>query len=189
MYSAFADENRVELMLYTDALITRGFVRTHQRRVTDILNHADQPFLVLEEVTVEELGVRTQPIRSEYAQLNLDSVLFAVANEPVEPIAELRTPKQQQQAIISVPPFSIVGTIHLLPTDYDLREALTELTGRFLPVTDAAFWSDRLGEGRQVALLVAVNHHRAHILAQHRELDPWAGLDNTGAASGGTDGG
>jgi len=176
----------VELTLYTDSLITRGSVRTRQHRVSDIVNLADEPFLILEDVTVEEYGSHGQPIRSEYAQVNLDSVLFAVANTPVEPVPELRAPKVQEQAIIEVPPFKVVGTIHLLPTGGNLREGLTELTGRFLPVTDATFWSDHLGEARQTALLVAVNHRRAQILAPHREVDPWAGL---GGPGGGPPGG
>ena len=181
MFSAFNELGRVELTLYTDALITRGSVRTRQHRVTDILNLAEEPFLILEDVTVEEFGGRGQPIRAEYAQVNLDAVLFAVANDPVEPLAELRTPKTQEQAIISVPPFRVIGTIHLLPTGGNLYEAMTELTGRYLPVTDATFWSDQVGEARQSALLVAVNHHRAQIMAAHKEVDPWAGLGGPGA--------
>ena len=53
-----------------------------------------------------------------------------------------------------------------------LREALTELTGHFLPVTDATYWSDVLGEARATAALVAVNHERAQILAPHRVRRP-----------------
>jgi hypothetical protein len=177
MYSAFDEGGTKELVLYTDALITRGSVRTRQHRVTDILNLSEEPFLILEDVTVDEYGGRTQPIRAAYAQVNLDAVLFAVAHDPVPPMPELRTPKTQEQAIISVPPFNVVGIIHLMPMGGSIRDALRELTGRFLPVTDATFWSDRLGEAREQALLVAINHHRAHILAPHREVDPWAGLD------------
>jgi len=177
MYAAFSDLDRVELMLFTDALIARGFVRTRQRRVIDVLNLAEDGFLILEEVSVEEFGSRGQPIRAAYAQINLDAVLFAVADTPVEPSPELRAPKMSEPAIVSVPPFTVTGLIHLLPTGGDLREALSELTGRFLPVTEASFWSDRLGEARQTALLVAVNHGRAQILAPHQEVDPWAGLD------------
>jgi hypothetical protein len=177
MFAGFSDLVPVELTLYTDALVIKGSVRTRQRRVSDILNHAEDPFLILENVVVEEFGSRGSPVRSEYAQVNLESVLFAVADVPVEPSAELRTPKTQEEALLSVPPFTVVGTIHLLPTGGSLRDALTELTGRFVPVTDAVYWSDRLGEARQSALLVAVNHHRAQILAPHRVEDPWAGLD------------
>ncbi len=176
MYPAFTEISRVELTLYTDALTTRGWVRTRQHRVTDILNFAEDPFLILEDVTVEELGDRGAPIRADVAQINLDSVLFAVADVPVEPSPELRTPKKPAEAIVSVPPFRITGTIHLLPGEPTLREALHELTGRFIPVTNATYWSDRLGEARQTALIVAVNHHRTQILAHHQEVDPWAGL-------------
>lgn len=176
MYAAFQELGRSELTLYTDSLIARGSIRTRQHRVTDILNLAEDPFLILEDVTVDEYGGRGQPIRAAYAQINLDTVLFAVANTPVEPIPELRTPKTQEEAIIELPPFKITGIVHLLPTGGNLREALTELTGRFLPITDAVFWSDHVGEARQTALVLAINHRRAQILAPHKEVDPWAGL-------------
>jgi hypothetical protein len=176
MFPAFTELARVELTLYTDALITTGVVRTRQHRITDILNLAEDPFLILEEVTVEEMGDRGSPIRADVAQINLDSVLFAVADTPVEPSPELRTPKRAAQAIVSVPPFRITGTIHLMSGVPTLRDALHELNTRFLPVTDATFWSDRLGEARRKALLVAVNQRRTQILAEHQEIDPWAGL-------------
>ncbi len=177
MYSMFREEDRVELVLYTDALVTRGLVRTGQHRITDILNHSDDMFLILEDVTVEELGHRGETTRAEYAQVNLDAVLFAVSNAEVPMMPELRTPKAPSEAIISVPPFKITGTIHLLPTENDLRQSLVELTGRFLPVTNATYWSDLLGEARQQAVMVAINHRRAQILAPHTVVDPWAGID------------
>jgi len=182
MLSAYELEPR-QLVLYTDALITRGSVRTRQHRITDILNETEEPFLILEDVTVEEFGGHSQPVRSEYAQVNLDAVLFAVTNEPVPSMPELRTPKTPERAIISVPPFNVIGTIHLMPMDGNLRESLRELTGRFLPVTEAVYWSDRMGEAREQAALVAVNHKRAHILAPHREVDPWAGLGGSAGQS------
>ena len=97
-------------------------------------------------MTVEELGARGQPIRADVAQINLDSVLFAVANVPIEPSPELRTPKKPTEAIVSVP---AVPDHRHDPPDAGrgtLREALNELTARFMPVTDAVYWSDRLGE-------------------------------------------
>lgn len=166
----------VALTLYTDAFVIRGFLATRQRRITDMLNLADDRFLVLADVQSDEFGSRGETIRAEYAQVNLASVLFAVAETAVEPAPELRTPKVAEQAMISVPPFKVTGRIHLLP-ERSLRDALSELTGHFLPVTDASFWSDTLGEGRATAALVAVNHERAQILAPHQYVDPWAGLD------------
>ena len=177
MFPAFTEMSRVELTLYTDALITRGWVRT---RPAPGHRHP-QP----RRAAVPHPGGRdgrgdraTAASRSapSIAQVNLDSVLFAVADVPVESSPELRTPKTAAEAIVSVPPFRITGTIHLLPGELSLREALSELTGAFLPVTDATYWSDRLGEARRSALLVAVNHRRTQILAQHQEVDPWAGL-------------
>lgn len=173
----------VPLTLYTDSFVIRGQIRSRQGRVTDILNDADDNFLVLSDVLTDEYGSRSVAGRSEYAQVNLDAVLFAVADTTVEARQDLRTPKVPEQALISIPPFKILGRIHILP-ERDLREALGELTGRFLPVTDATFWSDTIGEARQTAVMVAINHHRAQILAPHREVDPWAGLDRSGEGGG-----
>jgi len=168
----------VALTLYTDAFIIRGSLVTRQRRVTDMLNMADERFLVLADVTTDEFGSRGDQMRAEFAQVNLASVLFAVVNEPVSPAPELRTPKIAEEALISIPPFKVTGFIHLMP-ERSLRNALSELTGNFLPVTDAAYWSDVLAEARTQAALLAVNHERAQILAPYRASDPWVGLDST----------
>jgi len=156
-------EHRVQLTLYTDAYVARGTIGTRQRRVTDILNQADEGFIVLADVTLEEFGNRSQRLTAPFAQINLAAVLFAVADAPVEPVPELRTPKVPESALITIPPFKVTGRIHLMP-GRDLREALKELIGRFLPVTEAAFWSDTVGEARKTATMVAVNHQRAQIL-------------------------
>lgn len=171
----------VQLTLYTDAFIIRGTLLTRQRRVTDILNNAEDGFLVLGDVNSDELGTRGESIRAEFAQINLAAVLFAVADTKVDTPPELRTPKVAEEAMISVPPFKVTGSIYLM-AGHGLREALTELQGTFVPVTGAAFWSDVLGEARQTAELVAVNHNRAQILAPHRVVDPWADVGG-GAAT------
>lgn len=167
---------QVRLTLYTDSFVVRGAMTTRQRRVTDMLNLAEERFLVLSDVTTDEFGAHGEQLRAEFAQINLASVLFAVVNEPVAPAPELRTPKIPEEALISIPPFKVTGHIHLMP-ERSLRDALSELTGHFLPVTAATYWSDSLGESRVTAELLAVNHERAQILAPHRVSDPWAGLD------------
>lgn len=187
MYDLLGGEsNPISLTLYTDSFVIKGSIRTRQARITDLLNHADEPFLVLSDVVVDEYGSRNLASRSEYAQVNLDAVLFAVADTDVEARPDLRTMKVSEEALISIPPFRVIGRIHVLP-ERGLGEALSELTGKFIPVTEATFWSDTAGEARQIAPMVAVNHHRAQILAPHREVDPWAGLDRSagaGAAGG-----
>ncbi len=182
----------IPLTLYTEQFIVRGAVQTRQHRVTDILNAAEQAFLVLEDVSLEEFGSSDLPLRAEFAQVNLSAVLFAVALTTVEPMRELRTPKISERALVSIPPFRVIGHVHLMP-ERSLRDGLSELQGRFIPVTDASFWSDVLHEARQSAAMVAVNHERAQIVAPFREVDPWTGLatprpDNQ-AADGDEEGG
>jgi len=168
------------ITLYTDSHIVRGVVMTRHRRMSDILNRPEEPFIVLSDVVMDEWGSREQPIRAAFAQVNLASVLFGVSETPVEPTPELRLAKVPEQAYISVPPFKITGHIHLLP-ERGLREALLELTGGFVPVTEATFWSETVGEAKQTAVALAFNHDRAQILAPHKEVDPWAGLDRAPA--------
>jgi hypothetical protein len=181
----------VQLTLYTDAFVIRGTIRTRQSRISDILNQAEEDFLVLGDAVVDEYGARSGAMRTEYAQVNLGAVLFAVADTVVEARPDLRTPKVPEQALISIPPFRVTGRIHILP-ERDLREALGELTGRFIPVTDATYWSETIGEARATAPMLAINHTRAQIFAPHREVDPWTGLDRsgeTGQGFGGFEGG
>jgi hypothetical protein len=173
----------VPLTLYTDACVIRGSIRSRQRRLTDIVNLAEEPFVVLSDVAIDEYGSHGIATRSEYAQVNLAAVLFAVSDDLVETRPDLRTPKVPELAMITIPPFRITGRIHLLP-ERDLHEALSELTGNFIPVTEATYWSDTTGEARATAQILAVNHNRAHILAPHTEVDPWSGLDRSAAAGG-----
>ena len=165
----------VPMTLYTEMLVVRGTIQTLQHRVTDILNQAAEPHLVLEDVTLEEYGSTDLPIRAEFAQVNLASVLFAVSLTTVEPMRELRTPKVTERALLSVPPFRVVGQVHLLP-ERSLRDSLAELHGDFIPVTDATFWAERVGEARQTVAFVGVNRGRAQVFAPFREVDPWAGV-------------
>ena len=170
------------LTLYTDTHVVRGTIETRQRRISDILNAAESEFVVISDATFDDFGTTSTPMQAEYAQINLDSVLFAVATDRVDPSPELRTPKVIELALISIPPFRVIGRIHLMP-ERNLRQSLEELVGRFIPVTDATFWSDKVGEARQSVAMVAVNHGRAQILAPYRETDPWAGLDRAGEPS------
>ena len=95
-----ASEPRELLTLYTDSFIVRGTVQTRERRVTDILNHAEHDS---SSSRGEPRRVRLAAIavQSEYAQVNLGAVLFAVANDYVGPPPELRMPKVPEEAMIS----------------------------------------------------------------------------------------
>lgn len=178
-----AARGEMHVTLYTDSYVVRAMLRTRQRRLTDALTVPGEPFLVVEEAVFEEFGSRALVERAPFAQINLSTVLFAFAAEEVAATPELRTVKVPQKALISLPPFRIVGHIHLLP-DRSLSQALGELQGRFVPVTDAAFWSDRLNEARTPVQMLAFNHARAQILAPYEERDVWAGPATTPGATG-----
>jgi len=174
-------QRTVSLTLYTDACIVKGRLTTTHRRISDALNEAPDGFLVLSDASFDAYRSTSLMQRSEFAQVNLGSVLFVVSDEVVAADPALATAKSPEEAFISIPPFSVTGRIHVLP-ERPLAEALNELRGRFIPVTDATHWSESLGEGRISAPLVAVNHARCQILAPHHEIDPWAGLPTGEAA-------
>jgi hypothetical protein len=166
-------EQRVSMTLYTDTFLVNGTIQTRQRRLSDILNFADDDFIVIGDAVLEALGGRGERHAAPHAQVNLGAVLIAVAQEEIEPLPELRTPKITETTLIAIPPFNVTGRIHLLP-DRDIREALQELHGRFVPVTQATYWSDALGEPARTAPMVAVNHSRAQILSPYGEGDAGA---------------
>jgi hypothetical protein len=170
-----APQQRLNLTMFTDSHVIRGHIPTRLRRLSDVLNQAEQDFIVVNNATMEEFGAKGQPDQAEFAQVNLSTLLFAVTDDIVEPQPELRLSKAPEDALIIVPPFKVVGRIHVLP-GRELREALAELTGRFIPLTDATYWSESLGEPKMSASFVAFNHNRAHVLASYREADPWKGL-------------
>lgn len=167
MYAGWGSEQaRIAMTLYTDSYVIRGTLSTLQRRLSDVLNEADDDFLVLSDATMEALGGRAARHTALHAQVNLAAVLFAVATDSVVALPELTTPKVAETTLISIPPFSVTGQIHLLP-ERAIEDALRELHGRFLPVTEATYWSDALGEAPLTAPMIAINHARAQILSPY----------------------
>jgi hypothetical protein len=153
------------LTCYTDAFIIRGTLQGMHRRLTDALNVTDEPFLVLEDVTFEEFRTGAVLERAAFAQVNLSTVLFAYqSGDELPTTPELRSVKVRQPALVSLPPFRVVGQVHL-PPERSLRDALRELLGRFVPLTEATFWSDPLGIPRTSVAMLAFNHARSQILA------------------------
>jgi hypothetical protein len=168
-------QRTVSLVLYTDACVIKGKLTTPHRRISDALNEAPDGFLVLADASFDTYKKTALIQRAEFAQVNLGSVLFVVSDEIIDPDPARATAKAVEEAFIAVPPFTVTGHIHVIP-ERPLADALGELRGRFIPVTNATHWSDPLGEARTSAALVAVNHARCQILAPHQEVDPWAGL-------------
>ena len=165
----------IPMTLYTELFVVRGILQTRFHRVTDILNGTEEPSIVLEDVSLEEFGSDAAPATAEFAQVNLSSILFAVSLQTVQAVRELRTPKVAERAFVSIPPFRVMGNIHLLP-ERNFRDSLAELHQKFVPVTDAVFWSDRERQAPQTAAMVAVNQSRAQILAPFHEAAGWAAI-------------
>lgn len=171
----------MDLILYTEAYMVRGSVPTQHRRLSDVLNAPGDAFLVVEQATLEAYGSRDLPQRAGFAQVNLAAVLFAVDSADAPATPDLHAAKMSQGAFISLPPWQIFGQIHLLP-DRDLRAALAGFTARFVPVTGARYWSERLGEPSTPVGMLAFNHARAQILAPYEERDVW-GMPMPGASA------
>jgi hypothetical protein len=174
----------IPMTLYTELFVVRGTLQTRHHRVTDILNTAEDPFLVLEDVSLEEFGSGLPPVSAEFARVNLTSILFAVTLQTVQPVRELRTPKITERAFVSIPPFRVMGNIHLLP-ERSFRDSLVELHSKFVPVTDAVFWSDRERQAPQTVAMVAVNQSRAQIFAQFHETGGWSAIGPRGRGGAG----
>jgi len=172
VFSSFGSEQTtVDLTLYTDTYVIRGAITTRHRRLSDLLNLNDDEFLVLSDATMDPLSMRGSSYSAPYAQVNLAAVLFAVASEAIAAQPELRTPKVAEATLVSIPPFSVTGRIHLLP-EREIRDALQELHGRFLPVTEATFWSETIDVAPTQAPMLAVNHARAQILSPYSATTP-----------------
>ncbi|MFI5259549.1 MAG: hypothetical protein ACHQ01_08080 [Candidatus Limnocylindrales bacterium] len=161
-------EHTLRLTLFTEAFVVQGTVRVIRPRLSDVLNDAEHEFVVLHDVVLNESGSTGSEVRAAFAQVNFGAILFVVADERLEPTPEMRVEKVAEPALISIPPFTLIGRIHLRPDpSFDVR--LGQLTARFFPVTDVTYWSDRPDEPRRTAPMVAVNRRRAQILAPYAE--------------------
>jgi hypothetical protein len=102
--------------------------------------------------------------------VHLSAVLFAVADTTVGAQPEMRLVKAAEDALVLVPPFKLMGQIHVLQGT-EMFTALSELTSRFVPLTEATYWSDTARVARTGAPMVAFNHSRAHILTELQETE------------------
>ena len=176
MFAAFNELQRLEITLHGRPRRCAS-CRTRQHRVTDILSLVEDP--VPYPRGRHRRGVRAARgvIEAAFARIDLDTVLFAVATTPVEPVPELRTPKVPEEAIISIPPFRVTGTMHLLPSEGNLRAALSgsrvvscrSPRHASRPTTSASRARRRCWS--------RWNHRRAQILAPHQVRDLRSDVD------------
>ena len=110
-----ASRPSVALTLYTDATSIRGTIQTRQRGSPTSSTTPRSAYLVLSDAT-RRVRRRGDAVRAEFAQVNLASVLFAVVGRAVGAAPELRTPKNPEEALISIPPFRITGRYICCPS-------------------------------------------------------------------------
>jgi hypothetical protein len=158
-------QRELSITLYTSSHVVRGRSATRLRRLTDLLDQEDRDSIILVDAVVAGLPQSAaSPTRAPFAQVNFDAILFAFADASPEPQAEFRVQKAHADALVLIPPFTLAGKIHVLP-ERDVAEAMAELRGRFVPLTDAQYWSGVLGEPKTSAPFVAFNRGRALVLA------------------------
>jgi hypothetical protein len=176
----------LNVTVYTDAYVVRGSVTAGQGSLADIFDSAEDDVVLLSDVTLDEYGSRTGAVRTEFAQINVATVLFAVAGTSRDAGEEVLTATAPDQILVSIPPFRIIGRLEGSGAG-GLREAVQGLRGRFVEVVDAVYSSELAAEARTPASRLAVNRARAHAIAPHREVDPWAGLAPGAQAGSGAD--
>ncbi len=88
----FGGARAPSITLYTDEFVIRGSWRRRQRRVTDTLNGRPRASSSCPMRPFDEYGSRDEPPSAEFAQINLASVLFVVADDDIGADPALRTP-------------------------------------------------------------------------------------------------
>jgi hypothetical protein len=160
--SSFNPVQPMALTLVTDHLVIQGTVMSRLRRLTDLLNDPDSTHLILLDATFIEVGSRRLVAEAAAAQVQMADVLFVHPTGPSDSGGEVHTSKQTIRACLLITPFTIEGDIHL-GYESELRVALAGLSEKFIPVTNARYWSYTVAESPNFVELLVVNHSRAHI--------------------------
>jgi hypothetical protein len=160
--------SRMRLDLVLDSFRVQGDVRAGRalRRLVDMLNSIDSPFIVLSNGVMDDPGhPGTESRHFGIIHVQRDSIMFAVPRggfvRSAHPFKRVR--KVRTSATLALPGVKIVGTIHLTPGATS-SEPPTLLHERFIPVTDAIIMFQ--GEGwTQLEPVVVVNLARVQICA------------------------
>jgi hypothetical protein len=181
--SEFAVPEPLDLTLVAETLIVQGRVRSRFRRLSDLMNDPDSTHVVMIDATFMEIGTRRVMAEAAAARIATDSILFAHSTTPTPGSPELRQPRRGVSATLLLPPYTIEGKVHL-PYESELTMALAVYEGRFLPITQARYWAELLGEEPRQADLLMVNHALTHIaIPAGAEWNPNAAMEAPGAAS------
>jgi hypothetical protein len=130
----------VDVQLFTNEHVIRGFIETSGERLTDVLNVKNEMSLVLRDVQVMRLLTigKTPPVFLPKARVEKSSILFALPIEQDLTHKSLyrRASRQEYDLFILLQSFEVKGIIHLTER-VDMRRGLTMRTEDFIPLTEA----------------------------------------------------
>lgn len=121
-----------------------GDISSPHGRLSDTLNHLDQEFLTLENVEFGPLeSSQGEVCQCPFVEIGKDAIILAVPqaskSAPKDDLERKRwlwVYKHPHAVMLSVPPFSVRGSLHLLK-DARLQDAILSTRLPFLAVTDA----------------------------------------------------
>lgn len=139
--AALPQTQRVEIL--TESYRVLGNLVTGPRRLSDVLNQAELPFLTLLGASATPLENAEYPPSRQTIHVSLESVRIAIPRGG-EPTLEERqrfapftyVEKEIHEVNVYLPPFRVTGYLPI-EAGLDLAQGLARISARFLPVTNA----------------------------------------------------
>jgi hypothetical protein len=161
---AGAPARSVNVQLFTSAYRISGTMLTRFSRVTDIVNLQPTSHIVLDHATVTEHGHPAGGLPGEHVLVAVDELLFVIVEETdADTRPEMRIPKRPVRAQVALPPFRLVGTVHVAQGSRP-SDGLLNLSDRFLPMTDVNISCTAFPEIGLTAPAVALQRAMAHVI-------------------------
>ena len=154
----------VHAQLFTAAYRISGTMLTRFSRVTDIMNLQPTSHIVIEEATVTEYGDPAGGITVPHVLVSIDELLFVVVAETdTEARPEMRIAKRPVRAQVALPPFRLLGTVHVAQGSRP-ADGLLNISDRFVPMTDVSVSCTAHPEISLTAPAVALQRSMAHVI-------------------------
>lgn len=159
---------KVEFLTDTHRII--GYLPTGERRLSDILNVDSEGSVILHSVRTTPVGdPEAAPIVAEFAGINKQTIAFGMLHElssPSQKRQKIRAfeyvEKNRAPVLISLPPFTITGYLHLVK-EADIRIVLQSLTRTFIPISEAQATYIPKPSIKWASEVIIVNGKRAQI--------------------------
>jgi hypothetical protein len=154
----------VHAQLFTDAYRVSGTMLTRFSRVTDIVNLQQTTHIAVEDATVTEYGDPGGGIPVPHVLVSIDELLFViVAETEADARPEMRIAKRPVRAQVALPPFRLLGTVHVAQGSRP-ADGLLNVSDRFVPMTDVTVTSSAHPEIGLAAPAVALQRAMAHVI-------------------------